>query len=104
MATHSNFKCKIHSDKYCIYPGGMAGKIIQKSKDAYQKDHNNVQGSSTAKSINSNGKIAITTGKVFIVYVNPCDISTPNNDIKTEFTGLVSDLLDSILFYTMEKY
>ena len=102
METQSDLKCKIHSDKYCISPGGgRAGKIIQKSKDAYQKDHNNVQGSSTAKSINSNGKIAINIGKAFIVYVSPCDISTP--DIEAEFTGLASDLPDSILLDTMEN-
>ena len=83
----------------------MAGKTIQESKDACHKDCKNGKGNNTTKPYNINEKITInikdSTGKAFII--NPCNISTPNNNIKTEFAGLASDPPESILPDSMEN-
>ena len=58
------------------------------------------------KTSNSNGRIAVnvkdSSGKTFIIHVDPSDISSPTNHIKQEFTGLASDLSESIIPGTSE--
>ena len=85
----------------------MAGKTIQESKDARQRDRDTARGNNTTKSHNNAGKIAVnvkdSTGKAFIIHVDPCDISTANNNTKSEFAGLASDLPEAILPDSMEN-
>jgi len=85
----------------------MEGKTIQESKDAHHKDHKNAQMNNTTKSNNNAGKITMnvkdSTGKAFIIHIDPSDISAPNNNTKTEFTGLASDLPESILPNSLEN-
>ena len=107
IPTCSNCKRLGHSNQYCISPGGgMAGKTIQESKDTCYKDREISRGTNGTKSNNTNGKIAVnmkdSSGKAFIVYVNPNDISSPINDAKPEFAGLASDLPESLLPDTIE--
>ena len=108
IPTCSNCKRQGHSNQYCISSGGgMAGKTIQESKDAHQRDRDNARGNSATKSHNNAGKIAVnikdSAGKAFIIRVDPCDISTPNNNTKSEFAGLALDLPEAILPDSMEN-
>ena len=54
----------------------------------------------------SNGKIAVnvkdSSGKAFIIHVDPSNISPTTNHIKPEFAGLASDLPKSIIPGTTE--
>ena len=85
----------------------MADKTIQESKDARYKDCKNARGNNTTKSNSNTGKIAVnvkdSTGKAFIIHVDPSDISAPHNFTKAEFAGLASDAPESILPETMEN-
>ena len=108
IPTCSNCKRQGHSNQYCISPGGgMARKTIQESKDARLKDRENSRNGNNTKTSSSNGKIAVnvkdSSGKAFIIHVNPNDISTPTNHIKPEFAGLASDLPESIIPGTTEE-
>ena len=107
VPTCSNCKHQGHSNQYCISPGGgMAGKTIQESKDARHKDRENSRNGNNVKTSNSNGKIAVnvkdSSGKAFIIHVDPSDISSPTNHTKPEFAGLASDLPESIIPGTTE--
>lgn len=108
IPTCSNCKCQGHSNQYCISPGGgMAGKMIQESKDAHYKDRENAWGNNTTKSNSNTGKIAVNVkdsmGKAFITNIDPSDISAPHNLTKAEFARLASDAPESILPETMEN-
>ena len=85
----------------------MAGKTIQESKDTRLKDWENSRNGNNTKTSSSNGKIAVnvkdSSGKAFIIHVDPNDISTPTNHIKPEFAGLASDLPESIIPGTTEE-
>jgi hypothetical protein len=108
VPTCSNCKRQGHSNLYCISPGGgMAGKTIQESKDARYKDRENARTHNTTKSNSNTRKIAVnvkdSTGKVFIIHVDPSDISTPSNNAKSEFASLASDHPESILPDSLEN-
>ena len=85
----------------------MAGKMIQESKDACYKDHKNAQVNNTTKPNNNARKITVnvkdSTGKAFIIHVDPSDISAPYNNTKNEFAGLALDLPESILPDSLEN-
>jgi len=102
VPTCSNCKCLGHTNLYCISPGGgMAGKTLQELKDACTKNRENSWSSNNTKPNNTNSKVAInmkdSSGKAFIVYVDPSDISSTTNNTKPEFAGLTSDRPKSIL-------
>ena len=108
IPTCRNCKHQGHSNQYCISSGGgMAGKMIQESKDARYKDRENARGNNTTKSNSNARKIPVnvkdSTGKAFIIHVDPCNISSPNNNAKPEFAGLASDLPECILPDSMEN-
>ena len=85
----------------------MAGKMIQESKDTCHNDRENSRNGNNTKISSSNGRIAVnvkdSSGKAFIIHVDPSDISTPTNHIKPEFAGLASDLPESIIPGTTEE-
>ena len=102
VPTCSNCKRQGHSNQYCISPGGgMAGKMMQESKDACHKDWENSQNGNNVKTSSSNGKIAVnvkdSSRKAFIIHMDLSDISSPTNHITPEFAGIASDLPESII-------
>ena len=85
----------------------MAGKTIQESKDARQRDRDHSRGGNNTKSGTSNGKVAINVkdanGRAFIIHVEPSNIASSTNNIKSEFAGLASDSIESIIPNSMEE-
>jgi hypothetical protein len=73
--------------------GGMAGKTIAESIAARKRDRENRKGG--GNKAQTPGKVSVTmrdsTGKAFIVYVDPTDISTPTPS--AEFAGIASDAI-----------
>ena len=71
----------------------MAGKTISESITACKKDRENRKGG--VNSAQTPGKVSVTmrdsTGKAFIVHVDPMDISAPTPS--TEFAGIASDTI-----------
>ena len=71
----------------------MARKTIQESKDTHQKDPENSQSNTHTKPSNNNGKIAVnvkdSSGKAFIIHVDPSDIPSLTSDDKPEFAGIL---------------
>ncbi|KIJ99410.1 hypothetical protein K443DRAFT_8384 [Laccaria amethystina LaAM-08-1] len=59
------------------------------------------------KSSTNNGKIAVNVkaakGKAFIIHVKPNNIASPSNNTKSEFTGLASDSVESIIPNSIEE-
>ena len=107
IPTCSNCKRTCHTNHYCISPGGgMAGKTIQESKDACQKDCGNSRSNTHTKPSNNIGKIAVnmkdSSGKAFIIHVDPSDIPSLASDNKPEFAGIASDPPESLLSNTTE--
>ena len=74
--------------------GGMAGKTIAKSIAAHKKDRENKRGGGNNNSTTS-GKVSVTmkdsSGKAFVVYADPTDISMPMPS--AEFAGIASDTI-----------
>ena len=108
VPTCSNCKRLGHSNQYCISAGGgMAGKTIQESKDARQKDRDHSRGGNNTKSGTSNGKVAVNVkdanGRAFIIHVEPSDIASSVNNVKSEFAGLASDSIESVIPNSMEE-
>ena len=107
VATCSNCKRTGHTNHYCISPGGgMAGETIQESKDAHQKDRKNSRSNTHTKPSNNNGKIAVnmkdSSGKAFIIHIDPSNIPSLASDNKPEFAGIASDPPESLLSNTIE--
>ena len=95
IPTCSNCKCTGHTNHYCIFPGGgMARKTIQESKETHQKDCENSRSNTHTKPSNNKGKIAInmkdSSGKAFIIHVDPSNIPSLASDNKPEFAGIAS--------------
>lgn len=84
-----------HTNAYCVMPGGgMAGKTIAKSIAARKKDREAKKGGGN-NSPSTLGKVSVTmrdlSGKAFVVYIDPADISNPMPS--AEFAGIASDAI-----------
>ena len=84
-----------HTNAYCVMPeGGMAGKMIAESIAARKKDREAKKGGGS-NSPSTQGKVSVTmrdsSGKAFVVYIDPADISNPTPS--AEFTGITSDTI-----------
>lgn len=94
VPTCSICKCPGHTNIYCVMPGGgMAGKMITESIVACKKDRESKRGG--GNNTQTPGKVSVTmrdsSGKAFIIQVDPADISTPT--ASAEFAGIASDTI-----------
>ena len=97
--SHSAPTCSVckrtgHMNAYCVMPGGgMAGKTISESIATRKKDRESKKGG--GNNAQTPGKVSVTmrdsSGKAFIVHVDPVDISTPT--VNAEFAGIASDTI-----------
>ena len=98
--TCANCKKKGHSMTYCISPGGgMAGKLLDESKEAQRKDRDVRQGK---EGMTSGGKVSLimtgANGQAFSVLENKKDIpSIQDTTHGNEFAGFVTSALNTLL-------
>lgn len=94
IPTCSICKCPGHTNNYCVMPGGgMASKTITESIVARKRDRESKKG--WGNNTQSAGKVLVTmrdsSGKAFIVQLDPADISTPT--ASAEFAGIASNTI-----------
>ena len=89
----TNCKRNGHTAVYCISPGGgMAGKTIDKSKQARRR--NQGEGTAPAATVPQKGKVSVKVhgadGHAYFMTVEAEDLTAPAIDPKTKFVGIAA--------------